>query len=271
MHLSVTSWSFPACSLPEAWALARAIGIPQIDLGPLHGPALDTGLIRQDPGAAAAALAPLGLRSPNLYWLFGATPHDHPLSDPESLPRNLNDLEQAASFAAALNIPTLFLLPGVSRPRTPRADLHKATATALRAMIPLAKAHGLTLSVEPHVGGILTTPAETLALIEAVPGLKLTLDYAHFTCMGIPQSAIDPLARHAAHVHLRQARPGALQAKWGAGTLDFAAMFETLRAAEYQGSLAIEYVHQSYMDTLHDDVLTETIAMRNLAHQHGII
>jgi sugar phosphate isomerase/epimerase len=88
--------------------------------------------------------------------------------------------------------------------------------------------------------------------------------------MGFPQGEIDVLAPHAAHVHLRQARPGALQAKWGEGTLDFGAIIETLREAGYDGFLSIEYVHQAYMNTLSDDVLTETIRMRDLARAHGV-
>jgi sugar phosphate isomerase/epimerase len=101
--------------------------------------------------------------------------------------------------------------------------------------------------------------------------LKLTLDYAHFACMGFPQTEIDPLARHAAHVHMRQARPGALQAKLAEGTLDFVAMVETLRSVDFEGFLSIEYVHQNYMNTLFDDVLTETIQMRNLLQECGVI
>jgi hypothetical protein len=38
----------------------------------------------------------------------------------------------------------------------------------------------------------------------------------------------------------------------------------TLRKAGYDGYLAIEYVHQGYMNTLFDDVLTETVQMRDL-------
>jgi sugar phosphate isomerase/epimerase len=74
------------------------------------------------------------------------------------------------------------------------------------------------------------------------------------------------LAPMAAHVHLRQARPGALQAKLEHGTLNFAAMLATLDRHGYAGHLAIEYVHQDYMDTLHDDVLSETIKLRDLVH-----
>jgi len=65
-------------------------------------------------------------------------------------------------------------------------------------------------------------------------------------------------------VHLRQARPGVLQAKLAHGTINFPAVLATLRAAGYTGYLAIEYVHQEYMDTRHDDVLTETVQMRDL-------
>ena len=138
-------------------------------------------------------------------------------------------------------------------------------------MVPMANSHGVELSVEPHVGGLLKSPNACLAFIDAVPGLKLTLDYAHFACMGFPQTEIDPLARHAAHVHMRQARPGALQAKLAEGTLDFVAMVETLRSVDFEGFLSIEYVHQNYMNTLFDDVLTETIQMRNLLRECGVI
>ena len=74
---------------------------------------------------------------------------------------------------------------------------------------------------------------------------------------------MDPLAKHAVHVHLRQAKMGALQTKFTHGTLNFPAMFATLRAAGYTGWLALENVHQDYMNTLTEDVLTETITMRD--------
>jgi sugar phosphate isomerase/epimerase len=88
--------------------------------------------------------------------------------------------------------------------------------------------------------------------------------------MGFTQGAIDPLAAHAGHVHLRQARPGALQAKWAEGVLDFPAMIGTLRDAGYDGWLAVEYVHQAYMNTLSDDVLTETVRMRDAMRELAI-
>ena len=99
-------------------------------------------------------------------------------------------------------------------------------------------------------------------LVDAT-GIGLVLDYAHFACLGYRQEEVDPLAPHAVHVHLRQAKMGALQAKFGQGTLNFPAMFATLRDAGYQGWLALEAVHQDYMATLTEDVITETVALRD--------
>ncbi len=267
MQISATSWSFPACSLAEAWNIVRALGIDHMDVGLLHGPALDRSAILDTPTRAAEKILHAGIQVSNVYWLFGETPHERPLSLPDAQSQNMADLESVASFAQALNCPSVFLLPGVHRPGQDKRTLLDTSAAALRDMLPLAAAHNLTLTVEPHIGGILDSPTTVLQLLDAVPGLKLTLDYAHFACMGFTQSQIDPLAKHAAHVHLRQARPGALQAKWGEGTLDFGAMIETLRSCGYSGFLSLEYVHQAYMGTLNDDVLTETIYMRDLVRR----
>jgi sugar phosphate isomerase/epimerase len=55
-----------------------------------------------------------------------------------------------------------------------------------------------------------------------------------------------------------------LQAPLEQGTINFPALFATLSAAGYDGYLAAEYVHQAYFDTMHEDVLTETVRMRDL-------
>ncbi|MEO1018889.1 MAG: TIM barrel protein, partial [Pseudomonadota bacterium] len=122
----------------------------------------------------------------------------------------------------------------------------------------------VTLTIEPHVHSYLESPSLVLRLLDQVEGLKLTLDYAHFACLGYRQEEIDPLAPHAAHVHLRQARPGALQTKGAQGTINMAAQFGTLRDAGFTGAMALEYVHQDYMGTLYEDVLTETVALRDV-------
>jgi sugar phosphate isomerase/epimerase len=270
MKLSLTSWSFPACTLVEAWGITQAIGVGAIDIGLLHGATLERAAVLTAPEVAARSLLDQGIRVANVYWLFGNGLADRAVSDPAARAQNAADLEQVARFAKASGATSIFVLPGVMRPGLSQAALIDQSATSLRALLPIAAKHGVTLTVEPHIGGLLSTPALTLALLDQVPGLKLTLDYAHFICMGFTQDQIDPLAPYAAHLHMRQARPGALQAKWGEGTIDFGAMIACLRDCDYQGYLSIEYVHQDYMNTLSDDVLTETIRMRDLIRGYAI-
>ena len=264
MRLSLTAWSLPACALPEAAAIARALGFEGLDLGYFYGPALDRAAILADPVAAARGVRALGVALPCLYHLFGGTLADRNLADGAALDRNVADFGQVMRFCEAAAIPTVFVLPGVCNPGQDRAAALAQSARSLNRLLPLAAAAGVTLTVEPHVHSFLESPAATLALLEGAPGLRLTLDYAHFGCLGYRQDEIDALAPHAAHVHLRQARPGVLQAKSARGSINVAALLGTLRGCGYSGSLAVEYVHQDYMDTMHDDVLTETIQMRDL-------
>lgn len=270
MKTSITSWSFPACNLKEAWDISQALGINHMDIGLLHGATLERDKILHDPIANANELMKTGLKASNLYWLFGQNPAEREISEGAYLEQNLTDFEQVCQFAAKLGIPTLFLLPGVPRPNVSSELLFEQSAQSLRELLAIALSHNVTLTVEPHIGGILSSPDLAMAMLRAVPGLKLTLDYAHFICMGYSQEQIDPLAAHAAHIHLRQARPGALQAKFNEGTISFGAMIETLRDVNYDGFISIEYVHQAYMNTVFDDVLTETIIMRDLLRTYGI-
>lgn len=262
MPLSLTAWSLPSCTLQEAADISKALGIGALDVGLFYRSALSKALILSDPQAAAAPLEQLGVRLPNYYHLFGDGLTGRNLAKPGSLDQNLADLRQVLTFADAADIKTVFILPGVINPGQSRADAFKVSAASISAMLELAGEFTATLCIEPHVHSLAESPQIVGELIEAT-GIKLALDYSHFICLGYRQDEIDPLAPHAAHVHLRQAKMGELQTKFDQGTLNFPAILGTLRDSGYQGALAIEPVHQDYMNTLFDDVLTEIIALRD--------
>jgi sugar phosphate isomerase/epimerase len=248
--------------LPEAAAISKALGIGALDVGLFYRSALDKGEILSDPTAAAQKIAPLGVDIPNYYHLFGDGLDGRNLALPGTLADNLSDLKQVLTFADAAGIASVFILPGIINPGQSRAQAMSVSIESLNAMGDLAGDFKATLCVEPHVHSWSESPDIVLRLIDAT-GIKLALDYSHFACLGYRQDEIDPLAPHAAHVHLRQASMGALQTKFAEGTLNFPAMFGTLRDAGYTGALALEAVHQDYMNTLFEDVLTETIALRD--------
>jgi sugar phosphate isomerase/epimerase len=262
MKLSTTCWTMPACTLEECAAIAKALGIPALDVGYFYASALDKQAILTDPLAEAEKAKSLGIAMPNLYHLFGETLDDRNLALPGTLDQNLKDLKQALTFADAADIATVFVLPGVINPGQSRQSALEASAQSLKEMKALADDHTAKLCFEPHVHSFAEHPDIARRLAE-MSGVGVCLDYAHFTCLGFTQDQIDPLAAHAIHVHLRQAVPGKLQEKFAHGTLNFPAMFATLREAGYKGYVSIEPVHQDYMNTWFDDNLTEMVALRD--------
>jgi sugar phosphate isomerase/epimerase len=263
-RLSLTSWSLPACTLKEAAGIGKVLGIGALDVGYFYGPALDKKALLAEPERVADEVKALGVDVPCLYHLFGSTLGDRNLASRESMDENVRDLKQAVRFCARAGVGTIFVLPGVINPGQGRKEALAQSAENLRQLVPIAAEAGVVLTIEPHVHSYLETPTLVLELLDRVPGLKLTVDYGHFVCLGYRQEEIDVLAPHAAHVHLRQARMGELQTKLGKGTINMGAELATLKAAGFKGHIALEYTHQDYMDSLYDDVLTETIQLRDV-------
>lgn len=262
MKLSLTAWSMPSCTLAEAAGISKALGIGALDVGLFYRSALNKSEILSDPHEAAKQLKGLGVDIPNYYHLFGEGLDGRNLAAPGTLDDNLKDLKQVMTFADAAGIGTVFILPGVVNPGQSREDAEAESIQSLTAMQALAADFEAVLCIEPHVHSFAESPTIVTRIVEAT-GIKLALDYSHFACLGYRQEEVDPLAAHAAHVHLRQAKMGALQTKFDHGTLNFPSMFGTLRDAGYAGAVAIEPVHQDYMNTLFEDVLTEIIALRD--------
>ena len=267
MKLSLASWSLRGLTLQEAAGLSNLLGIGALDLGYFYKPGLDREALVADPDGTADRVLKLGVALPNLYHLFGGSLSDRNLADPGNRERNEADFRQVVRFARRAGLGSVFVLPGVINPGQDRASALAESAESLRRLVAISAPEGIQLTIEPHVHSYLESPTLVLDLLDRVPGQKLTLDYAHFACLGYRQEETDMLAPHAAHVHLRQARAGVLQCKLSLGTLNFGAMLGTLKAAGYDGYLSIEYVHQDYMDGQHDDVLTETIDMRDLVRE----
>ena len=70
------------------------------------------------------------------------------------------------------------------------------------------RSRNLVFSVEAHVGSIAPRPKQALELVAKTPGLTLTLDYTHFTKLGIADEKIEPLVAHASHFHARAYKAG---------------------------------------------------------------
>ncbi len=268
MKMALASWSFPHCTLNECADIAKALGVPALDIGVDYRAAIDRSALLSAPERAGRALRDLNIDMPCFYYRFGDALDERNLAAPENHAANAEDFKKVVAFCAAAGIGRIFLLPGVVNPGQTVATALEASATGLNRLLPIAQEVGITLTIEAHVRSFAESPQVALALLRQVPGLKLTLDYSHFVCLGFRQEDIDPLAPHAAHMHLRQAKPGELQAKFEYGTINFPALIGTLRSVRYDGYLVLENVHQDYMNTRYDDVLSEIIQMRDLVSRY---
>jgi sugar phosphate isomerase/epimerase len=126
-----------------------------------------------------------------------------------------------------------------------------------------ARPMGITFSVEPHLGSITPTPKDALKLVKMTDGLTLTLDYTHFTRIGLPDSAIEPLVKHASHFHVRGACKGRLQAPFKNNTVDYARVVKEMKKTKYKGYLGLEYVWIDWEHCNETDNLCETILFRD--------
>ena len=264
MKLSVTSWSFPQCSLKESIGISKLLSINAIDIGYFYKSSIDKIKLLKDYKNIINKLNKYEIDYSNLYHLFGNSLADRNLATKDSLEQNSKDLEVVSKFCKELNIGSIFILPGIINKGQSRKDAFENSSYSLKKLRDICSKNNIELLFEPHVHSFLESSEHTLELIDSTDGMKIVLDYAHFICLGWTQYQIDTLAEHAGHVHLRQAKPGFLQTKLEEGTINFPAVLGKLNEVGYNNYLSIEYVHQDYMMTKYEDVLTETIKMRDL-------
>jgi hypothetical protein len=95
------------------------------------------------------------------------------------------------------------------------------------------------------------------------PGLTLTLDYTHFTGIGMRDSAIQPLIKYASHFHCRGGCKGRVQSSFKDNTIDYARILKVMDITGYTGFVGVEYVWIDWQHCNETDNLSETIRFRD--------
>ena len=117
------------------------------------------------------------------------------------------------------------------------------------------------------IGSIVPEPKLAEKLVTDVPGLTLTLDYTHFTRMGMPDSEIEPLVQYAGHFHVRGASQGRLQTSFQSNVIDYSRVIEAMKSSRYAGWIGIEYVWIDWEHCNECDNLSETILFRDFVRK----
>jgi sugar phosphate isomerase/epimerase len=270
-RLASADFTFPLLPHDKVLDLVAALELSGIDIGLFEGrshlwPSHEFKELTRSAKALRNKLADRGLAPADVFLQL----------DPDFVPFAINQPDvgrrkhardqflRTLEYAGELGSPHVTTLPGVYFDKEESAtDSWQRSQQELAWRVEQAKTYNIIFSVEAHVGSLAPNPAEAERMVRSVPGLTLTLDYTHFTRIGLPDAEIEPLVQYATHFHVRGARKDRLQASFKDNTIDYARVLTTMRACHYRGYLGIEYVWIDWEHCNESDNLSETILFRD--------
>jgi sugar phosphate isomerase/epimerase len=272
MKLACADFTWPLLPHERVLSLIRLLDVEGVDLALFGNRShVRPEMVRSDipmwSGILQERLERCGLELADFFW--------QPWTDFETLAPNHPDAgqreEAAALFSDMLEMarrlcaPGMTMLPGVRFGDESWEASIQRSAEALKWRVDAAAQYGISLSVEGHLGSNVDTPEKLAHLVELTPGLKLTLDYTHFTFAGIPDSEIEPLLVFARHFHCRGATKGHLQTIFQENSIDYRRVLSRMLEIGYAGYFAIEYVWQDWQGCNRTENTCETIQFRDMA------
>jgi sugar phosphate isomerase/epimerase len=271
-RVSCSEYSFPAVpDQRDRIGIVRLLGFELVDVALFLADGRD--LVANPAEVAAglrAALSQHGLTSEDLFLSVGATVEEIAPNqrDPALREQGRREFSAAVRVASDIGIRGVTILPGVAWAEDP--DVSWAVCVEeLAWRVEEAEAFGVEVRIEPHAGSIVALPELTARLCAEVAKLRLTLDVSHFELQSVTLDRVLPLVPLAGHLHVRAAKPGAIQVRWRDNETDFGALFSALEPAGYDGACCVEYVPMPKWRCDELDVVTETLATRAALAQLG--
>lgn len=268
--IACTTHSFGIVALGAAFRIIRALDIEYVDLiAATYPQQLEPYALAGQPEREAERIGNLaadaGVR---LSGCFVGFKERLSSADPEHRRRIPELFGGVGRFARGAGVAHVQAGVGGPDPALSPEGQFAVVVENVRAARDAVAAEGAELIVEAQRGAAIKSPEETWRLLRAVPGLRINHDPGQFECIGFGQESYESLYTQTPHIHMRQARPGALQEKLDLGTIDFRRVVRGLQAAGFDGVYATEYVHFARSaDCASADVVTETARMRDLIRE----
>ena len=280
VRLACADFTFPLLPHNDVLCLIAMLGFAGVDVGLFESrshrwPSREYVHPERSGAQLKAQLADQGLAAADIFLQM----------DPDFTPWAINhpDAERRAhardwflrtlDYARAAGADHVTTLPGVTFAEESVEAAWGRAAEELAWRVEQAGRHGIIFGVEPHVGSLISAPQGAAALVQAVPGLTLTVDYTHFIRLGMTDADVEPLLAYASHFHVRGAMPGRLQVAYKDNVINYARVYDVLHVHGYSGWLGVEYVWIDWERCNECDTLSETIlfrnALRNLMKGHG--
>lgn len=263
-------FTFPLLPHPDVLQLISMLGFDGVDIGLFEErshlwPSNQFADVSGSARALKQQLTDRGLQAADIFLQMAEdfTPYAINQPDPAQRKKSRDWFLKTLDYAAECECGHVTILPGVHFEAEPYQDSFSRAAAELAWRVEQAQARHIILGVEAHVGSIVPGPELAEKLVQAVPGLTLTLDYTHFTRLGMPDSAVEPLVKYASHFHVRGACKGRLQERFAKNSIDYRRVLKVMRQNGYAGWIGIEYVWIDWEHCNECDNLSETILFRD--------
>jgi len=269
IRLSCADFTFPLLPHERSLDLIRDLGFDGVDVGFFEGRShIQPSSALENLKTSAAALRRLcserDLKLADLFLQPSSELTQLTVNHPEAGERQKSRdiFERSLEFAVECGAEHFSILPGVPWANEERSASLDRAILELTWRTDLCTRAGMPLSCEAHYGSVVASPSDALELFEAVPGLGLVLDCAHFVVPGYSEEEIEKLIPHAVHVHARGACKDQIQVVAAENTIDFGRLVRTLKDRAYHGWICSEYVWMQKWNCDRVDNLSETILMR---------
>jgi sugar phosphate isomerase/epimerase len=270
ISISCADYAFPLLPRERRFALLRLLCFDHVDLGLFErSDGLRPGQLLAEPRKFSRQLKRdlihAGLRASDVFLQTGLIPGDSSENDPSLIVRSQNrkTFILTLELCAELECTHVTGLPGVQHKGIGEKNSMELALEEIRWRQRVAASSGICYAIKPQVGTICSSVDQARALLDAIPGLTLTLDYGHFVFQKISSRHVHTLVPYASHVHMRGGAPHRLQAPVNESEIDFNGIIRRLNKNQYRGFLAITYLRDAWNECDNTDNVSETILLRN--------
>jgi sugar phosphate isomerase/epimerase len=271
LQFACADFTFPLLSHEKVLSLIAMLDCEGVDIGLFSGRSHLTAesefqQINQRARLLKNQLEDRGLVATDVYLQLDTDLSLFAINHPDNTRRQYarDSFLKLIDYAVQLGADHITTLPGMYFTSEEKTASLKLAYEELNWRLELVAGSGLSFGVEAHVGSPFATPEDAKALIDAVPGLTLTLDYTHFIRNGYAQEEVDPLLVIASHFHARGAKKGQLQVSMADNTIDYLKIIENLKKIHYSGWIGLEYIWINWEGCNQVDTLSETIRLRDI-------
>ncbi len=257
LKLACSDFTYPDLPHQQALQLISMLGIKGVDIGLFEDrshlrPASEFKNVRSSARKLKKRLDSHGLVAADIFLQLALDYESRALNHPS--PRRRRQAREAflkaLDYTAECKCRHLTTLPGAHFKEESRRDSLARAADELAWRVERAREYRIKFAIEPHIGSFADTPKRAQKLVQDVPGLTLTLDYAHMYPRGYSESQIEQLIQYSSHFHARGVNEHSGTGSLEDNTLDWKRVFRVMDKTGYRGWIELEYGGNNVTDTV---------------------